>query len=760
MEYRPLVDELAAETRHVQELHRLLIAELDVVSGRSTAALSARTGGELSARWERDVAVHRWSERAAQLRAARSGLCFGRLDAHDGPPLYVGRIGLSAADDVTALLDWRAPAAQPFYCATLATPMGLARRRHFQLAGIAPDERVVDIHDDVFVAGRTYAADTAADPALLAALSAPRGSAMRDIVSTIQAEQDAVIRLPLAGTVVIEGGPGTGKTAVALHRVAYLLYTYRDQLARRGVLVVGPSGPFLDYVGGVLPSLGESAVVFTTPGRLHRGVDATAVETPEVGRLKGDLVMCAVLRKAVAAEQTLPDEPIPIALDAVTVEVDRAVARQARQAARDSGRPHNAARMVFAESVVAQLVASGVDLITGGVLADPADRDLDTLFTGDEYAADPAESAAAIARDLADDLRDELVDHPGFRAALNRLWPLRTPERVLADLLSSPQRLRATTTQLRRDGRKDVDLTVLHRADGAAWTVSDAPLLDELVELLGPSPRKKPRSDGRVRYAAEVLTLLDSHDRTIAGEDADELRATDFVTAGMLAERFDEELTGTVAERAAADREWTYGHLVVDEAQELSAMDWHVLARRCPSRSITAVGDLAQRSAPAGAKTWADVLAPIAGDRFTLRALTVNYRTPAEIMEAAALALPADERHRVPQSVRRTGEPPRHARLDELADLIEGPGTAAVITSDPAALPALGGVAVHTPGSAKGLEFDVVAVVDPGAIGAACPADLYVAMTRATRRLILVGDQSSSASIRAAVRAPSVSTAT
>ncbi len=767
MEYRPFADELAAETRCVQELHRLLAAELDLVSGRSTAALSARTGGELSARWERDVAVHRWSERAAQLRAARSGLCFGRLDGRDGPPLYVGRVGLTApdgaTDDATALLDWRAPAARPYYCATLASPMGVVRRRHFQLAGIAPDERVVDIHDDIFTASLddTDTAHTAADPALLAALSAPRGSAMRDIVSTIQAEQDAVIRLPLGGVVVIEGGPGTGKTAVALHRVAYLLYTHREQLARRGVLVVGPSGPFLEYVGGVLPSLGESAVVFTTPGRLHRGVDATAVDAPEVARLKGDLVMCAVLRKAVAAEQTLPAEPILIALDAVTLEVDRKVATRARRAARDSGRPHNAARMVFAEDLVVQLVERGVELITGGVLADPEDRDLDRMFEGDEYALDPAESAAAIARDLADDLRDELVDHPGFRAALNALWPLRTPERLLAELLSSPARLAAVNAQLRREGHRGLDLRVLHRAEGAAWTVSDAPLLDELVELLGPLPRRKPRGRNGVRYAAEVLTLIDAHDRTIAGEDADELRATDFVTAGMLAERFDDELVGSVAERAAADREWTYGHLVVDEAQELSAMDWHVLARRCPSRSITAVGDLAQRSAPAGARTWAEVLAPVAGDRFTLRALTVNYRTPAEIMEAAALALPVDERHRVPQSVRRTGEPPFHARLDELAGLVDGRGTAAVITADPAALPTLDGFVVHSPGSAKGLEFDVVAVVDPDAIGAACPADLYVAMTRATRRLVLVpGAQSSSASIRAAVRAPSVSTET
>ena len=409
----------------------------------------------------------------------------------------------------------------------------------------------------------------------------------------------------------------------------------------------------------------------------------------------------------------------------MTVEVSRAVAAQARRAARDSGRPHNAARMVFAEGLVAQLVAQGVDLLTGGVLADPDDRDLDGMLADDEYAPDPAESAAAIARDLADDLRDELVDHPGFRAALNQLWPLRTPERLLAHLLSSPDLLAAITASLRRDGRHDLDLTVLHRADGAAWTVSDAPLLDELVELLGPLPRRQARREEGVRYAGEVLTLLDAHDRNLAGEDPDELRATDFVTADMLAARFGEELTGSVAERAAADREWTYGHLVVDEAQELSAMDWHVLARRCPSRSITAVGDLAQRSSPAGAGDWADVLGPVVGERWTRRCLTVNYRTPTEIMDAAALVLPEDQRHRVPRSVRETGEPPLHrtargdwadevrdAVADELA-AVAGAGTIAVIAPDPAGLPDLGTVAVHTPGSAKGLEFDAVVVVDP-----------------------------------------------
>ncbi len=762
MEYRSLEDELDAETRHVRSLHRLLAAELETASGRRTVALSARTGSELSARWERDVAVHSWSDRAVALRAARAGLCFGRLDrdgedtpgegdaADAGSPLYVGRTGLAGSDGATALVDWRAPAARPFYCATLATPMGLARRRHFRLAGRGLDERVVDIHDDVFATSRPATPETAADPALLAALTAPRGTAMRDIVATIQAEQDAVIRLPLAGTVVVEGGPGTGKTAVALHRVAYLLYTHREQLERRGVLVVGPSGPFLEYVGDVLPSLGESAVVFTTPGRFRHGVEATALDTPAVARLKGDLAMCSVLRAAVGAEQRLPDEPLPILLDAVTVEIDRGVAAAARDRARGSGLTHNAARMVFAEGLLTQLVERGVEAVTGGVLADLDGADLDAALADDDYAPDPEESAAAIARGLADDLRDELVDHPGFRAALNRLWPLRTPERLLADLLGSPDRLAAVGAELRRGGELDTDLAVLHRPDGAAWTVSDTPLLDELAELLGPLPGRAARVDDGVRYAAQVLDNLDIDIRKVAGEDADELRATDFVTAEMLAAQFESELVGTVADRAAADREWTYGHLVVDEAQELSPMDWRVLARRCPTRSITAVGDLAQRSAPAGARTWADVLDHVAGNRWVRRTLTVNYRTPAEIMEAAARVLPEGERDRVPRSVRRSGEPPRHVRVgrrepaaevraivaDELAELA-GAGTLAVVAPDPVALPGLP-VPVHTPTSAKGLEFDVVLVVDPDAVAAACRADLYVAMTRATRRLVLL----------------------
>ena len=352
--------EVEAETGRIRRLHALLVDELAAATAQARGSLAAPTGGQLSARWERDVSVHRWSERVSALAAARSGLCFGRLDHTDGSTSYIGRIGLTdPADGESALTDWRAPASRPFYCATLATPLGVTRRRHFEIAGMAPDERVAAFHDDVL--DRESDSASSSDPALLAALKAPRGSTMRDIVTTIQAEQDAIIRLPLPGVVVIEGGPGTGKTAVALHRVAYLLYTHRERLARSGVLVVGPSAAFIRYVGGVLPALGESAVVFTTPGRLAHGVVATAVDEDDVARTKGGLAMLDVLRRAVADRQELPGSPIAIELDDVTVEIDRATAAEASRRARATGLPHNAARATFRDALGSLLVDQGME---------------------------------------------------------------------------------------------------------------------------------------------------------------------------------------------------------------------------------------------------------------------------------------------------------------------------------------------------------------------------------------------------------------
>ncbi|WP_051343454.1 UvrD-helicase domain-containing protein [Pseudonocardia spinosispora] len=727
---------MAAETERIRRLHALLAAELATATATARGVLGTPAGEELSARWERDVSAHRWSERASALAAARSGLCFGRLDHTDGSTSYIGRIGLTdPSDSESALIDWRAPAAQPFYCATLATPLGMIRRRHFQLAGTAPEERVHTFHDDVLDRAALTDADSesASDPALLAALTAPRGSTMRDIVTTIQAEQDAIIRLPLSGAVVIEGGPGTGKTAVALHRVAYLLYTHRERLARSGVLVVGPSAGFIRYVGGVLPALGESAVVFTTPGRLALGVVATEVDQDDVSRTKGGLGMLDVLRRAVADRQELPGSPIRIELDDVTVEIDRDTAAEAGRRARATGLPHNAARATFRDALGGLLVGQGVERLSGD-LADPPELADILRELGEELPeiAPPAQVTAQLRHELRDDLRSDL----GFHAAVDRLWPSLTPEQVLGDLFTSPDRLASAGAD-----------AALYRAKGAAWTVADAPLLDELAELLGPLPGSsaEPREPDSA-YAAEVLSILEAADRQIAGEDPDELRPTDFVTADMLAARQVPDELKSVAERAAADRDWRYGHLVVDEAQELSAMDWHVLLRRCPSRSITAVGDLAQRSAASGAHEWADVLAPHLGSRWTYRTLTVNYRTPSEIMSLAATVLAefAPDRQ-PPESVRATGEDPWQltvSRTDvrtavETEEARSGRGTLAVIADDVDGLAGLG-AEVHTPVSAKGLEFDAVVIVDPERIRARNPADLYVSMTRATQRLGLL----------------------
>ncbi|MGI5130317.1 UvrD-helicase domain-containing protein [Pseudonocardia sp. CA-107938] len=701
--------ELAVENDRLRHLHRLLAAELAEATGRAGTAAAVMTEETDSSRFQRDLAVGTWSDRATRLRAARNGLAFGRLDHPAGPPTYVGRTGLADADGETALVDWRAPAARPFYCATVATPEGVTRRRHLRLAGLGPQERVVALHDDILDVGAAdISADTAADPALLAALTAPRSGTMRDIVSTIQGEQDAIIRLPLTGTVVVEGGPGTGKTAVALHRVAYLLYAHREQLARRGVLVVGPSAAFLRYVADVLPSLGETAVVFTTPGGLRHGIDTAALDAPEVARIKGELSILDVLRRAVAQRQELPAEPLRIELDDVTVEVDAELVHEARDAARASGLPHNAARAVFRDALGTALVRDAVLRIGDGWL-------------------DQRELTGTLGRELAGDVRRELATHRGFHAAVEELWPLCTPERLLAELLGDRDRLAAL----------DPALVVLHRAQGDAWTVSDAPLLDELVELLGEVERPEPESRGLDDTARRVLEALDE----VESDEEFALRATDVLNTATLAERHTERDLRTVAERAAADRDWTFGHVVVDEAQELSPMDWRVLVRRCPTRSMTVVGDLAQRSAAAGSRTW-DV-----GPRAVHRTLTINYRTPAEIMDRAAQVLPEiGPGLEAPRSVRHSGELPWERTVDR-ADLgvelvaavaADRPdaGTMAVIAPEPAALPDLDpDVTVLTPPESKGQEFDVVIVVDPDGIRAGCPADLYVALTRATQRL-------------------------
>ncbi|HEX3784282.1 MAG TPA: helicase [Pseudonocardiaceae bacterium] len=709
------------------------------MTGERAAALRDSSSRSHEYRWQREVAVRDLGTRLGSLRAAENGLCFGRIDGLDGTS-YLGRIGLydAATDDEPLLIDWRAPAARPFYCATAAAPEGIGRRRHFTTRG----RKVLDFHDDLLdpaFATTDQEIDDSAASVLFAALDAPRAATMRDIVSTIQAEQDEVIRLPGAGVLVIDGAPGTGKTAVALHRVAYLLYTQRALLSRRGVLVIGPNPRFLSYVGSVLPSLGETDVVFATPGELLPGLRTSVIDTPAAARLKGGAGMVAVLAAAIADRQELPAEPIPIELDDVTVHLDRAIAEPARAFARASGLLPNQAREVFRQQVCEGLVRRAVNRIGAG-----------WLLPGD---------SAQLRADLSTDVRAELAGHEGLGVAVERLWPVLTSQRLLGDLFSSPARLAALGELL-----SEADRATLLRPVDAPWTVSDVPLLDEAVELLGPASSAdfaaEREAEELAEYTEGVLTILDTDE----DPDQEMLRAVDLLDADTLAERHAEIDYRDLAERAAADREWTYGHLVVDEAQELSEMDWRVLLRRCPVRSMTVVGDLAQRQAPAGVRDWARLFGPVSQGRWAYRELTVNYRTSTEIMALAAEVLAVlDPTLRPPTSVRSTGHAPcfREVTETDLAATIEefvgeqlaelGGGRAAVIA--PAELTLSVTVPRYTPRQSKGLEFDVVVIAEPQRIlpdqataglddepdlRRTRAAELYVALTRATQRLGIV----------------------
>ncbi|MER6988775.1 RNA polymerase recycling motor ATPase HelR [Saccharopolyspora hirsuta] len=696
--------ELRSEREYVAELYARLDAERARVRGEYRTALRDHGGTAV----ERDVEVRALAREAKRLDVADNGLCFGRLDGVSGERSYIGRIGIFDEDDdyEPLLLDWRAPAARPFYTATGANPENMRRRRQFHTRG----REITDFTDEVL--GRP-GGDAQGDAALLAAVNAPRGEGMRDIVATIQAEQDEIIRLDHPGVLVIEGGPGTGKTVVALHRVAYLLYTQRERMERHGVLVVGPNPAFLNHIGRVLPSLGESDVVFMTTGDLVPGLHVTAEDPPEAARIKGSLKILDVLAAAIADRQRLPEHPLPIELQDVTVRIDAETAEWAREEARDSGLPHNEARAVFTEIVTYVLTERAISRIGRGWL------------TRDDKEA---------WEQLREDLIGELAENEAFTAALDELWPVLTPETLLAPLYSSPERLRAAGAD-----------QALFRAEGDAWTVSDVPLLDELVDMLGRDKAADQDAERERRreaeYAEGVMEILqvERHDLM---DDEDHLLAQDLVDAEELADRFVERDTRDLAERAAADRDWTYRHVVVDEAQELSEMDWRVLMRRCPNRSFTVVGDLAQRRSAAGARSWGAMLEPYVPGRWVYRSLTVNYRTPAEIMAVAGAVL-AEFAPEVepPESVRACGVRPwsRLVTEDELTAAIEEfereeadrEGTSVVIGPPdvPGAVPA---------SETKGLEYDAVLVVEPERILADGPrgaAELYVALTRATQRL-------------------------
>jgi DNA helicase IV len=743
-------DEVGHEQEYVSMLYHRLDGMREQAADRLTEELRA-TGGTLQARSQRDGAVRMYADQVEQYSAVENGLCFGRLDADDDARHYIGRIGIfdTSGDYDPLLMDWRAPAARPFYLATAANPQGVRRRRHLRTR----QRKVTGLNDEVLdlaTASPTAHEELTGEASLLAALTAGRTGRMRDIVETIQAEQDRIIRADLPGVMVVQGGPGTGKTAVALHRAAYLLYTHRRELSTRGVLLVGPNATFLRYISQVLPALAETGVLLRTPGDLFPGVSARRTESAQAAALKGRALMTEVLAAAVQDRQWVPDEPLEIDVEREVIRLEPATIRAARDRPRRSGRPHNLARAIFDIELVHALAGQVAERIG----ADPLGGD--NLLSE----ADIAET------------RRELREEPGVRAALDQLWPVLTPQRLLADLYASTDRIATATPML-----TEVERALLHREPGG-WTPADVPLLDEAAELLGEDERAAAARRDRIRsfqreYAEGVLEIargsrsIDVEDEADGGEI---LGVTDLIDADRLLDRQEEEDRLTTAQRAAADRGWAFGHVIVDEAQELSPMAWRLLMRRCPSRSMTIVGDVAQTGALAGTPSWHDALEPYVARRWRLEELTVSYRTPAEIMAVAAGVLAEiDPALRPPRSVRAGGVPPwdRAVPADRLpAELVEATAREAAGLEDGrlgvivpagrvdeladaviAALPeaAVGEqpelesrVVVLTVGQAKGLEFDSVLVVDPDRIVAESPrgrSDLYVALTRATQRL-------------------------
>ncbi|MGK5115079.1 MULTISPECIES: HelD family protein [unclassified Geodermatophilus] len=731
--------EIDAEQQYVEELYGRLDAARDLASRRLRQAISW-PAVDPQALQERDATVRFQTERVTALDAAEAGLCVGRIDRTDDGPLYIGRIGL-AADDAggdPALVDWRAPAARPFYTATPVHPLGVSRRRHIRTRG----RRVVRLDDEVLTGGVATSGLTG-EAALMAALDTARTGRMTDIVRTIQAEQDRIIRADDRGVLVVQGGPGTGKTAVALHRAAYLLYTHRERLARRGLLVVGPTPTFLRYIADVLPSLGETGVLLAGLGQLRPGLDARGVESPETAAVKGRLEMVEVLARAVADRQVVPERPREVTIEGYVLRLRPIDVTRAQNAARKADRLHNLARPHFARRIV--------DLLTKRY----AERLGADLLDREDLSA----------------LRKEVAEDHAVRGLVEELWPVLTPERLLRDLYGDPARVARATP-----GWDDETRALLHRRHGAAWTPGDVPLLEEAEELLGfddSAQRAREERDRRRRLAEAQETLDVLHgSRSIDLEDehleAEVLSAGDLIGAEELAERQRAVDTRTTAERAAADRTWTFGHVVVDEAQELSPMAWRLLVRRCPTRSMTAVGDLAQTGTLAGASAWADTLEPHVGAAWRLEELTVNYRTPAEIMAVAADVLAAGGTGATaPRSVRPGTAAPwaevtaagaLAGRVAEVAaEWAAHEGTTAVVvpasrvaelaaavatrvdgvSSGPDADSTLGPVVI-TPTEAKGLEFDAVLVVDPQGVldeGVRGHNDLYVALTRATQRL-------------------------
>ncbi|MFF5180874.1 RNA polymerase recycling motor ATPase HelR [Micromonospora sp. NPDC000316] len=691
---------IAADTQHFTAIAESLEQAFADLSERLDTARKAPAGKGRQAS-DRDQEVRRLTGRLRTLRRFGLDLCLGRMVSADNrEPVYVGRRGLTDSTGRRLLLDWRSPAAEPFFGATHANPMGLASRRRYRWTL----GRISDYWDEVFtpdgLEGHVALDDQSA---FIASLGSSRSSRMRDVLSTIQADQDAIIRAGSSGALVVDGGPGTGKTVVALHRTAYLLYADPRLGHRRGgVLFVGPHQPYLAYVADVLPSLGEEDVqTCTLRDLVPEGAGAVVETDPDVARLKSSVQMVSAIEAAVRFYEEPPTTGMTVETDDVDLRLSADDWAEAFEAP-GPGTPHNEARDEIWEALLTILV--------------------------DRYDGDEPE----------DLVRGSLSRNRELRAAVNRAWPLLDAADLVGDLWSVPAYLRACAPWLSPD-----EVRKLQRGDARAWTVADLPLLDAARQRLGDreASGRQRRHDTtigieRERMAAVVNDLIEAHAYDDGEGVLSSLRQLDLQDALV-----DEAVLPSIEPDQLAG---PFAHIVVDEAQELTDAEWQMLLLRCPSRSFTIVGDRAQ-ARHGFTESWRQRLERIGLDRITLTSLSINYRTPAEIMaEAEPVIRAVLPDANVPTSIRGSGAPVVHGSAVDLDSVLHtwlaahDEGIACVI-GDPtfAATPRVRSL---TPELAKGLEFDLVVLVDPDAFGEGVEGavDRYVAMTRATQQLVVL----------------------
>jgi hypothetical protein len=691
---------ISGDERHLAAVAESLDQQIAEVSERLDA-LRRAPGGKGRGALDRDLEIHRLTANLRLLRRFGLDVCLGRMVSTNGSePVYVGRLGLTDRAGRRLLVDWRAPAAEPFFAATHANPMGLASRRRYRWTG----GRISDYWDEVFsLDGLQGHAALDDQSAFIASLGTSRSPRMRDVLSTIAADQDAIIRASSRGALVVDGGPGTGKTVVALHRAAYLLYSDPRLSGRRGgVLFVGPHRPYLAYIADVLPSLGEEGVqTCTLRDLVPEGAAAVAETDPGVARLKSSVEMVEAIEPAVRLYEEPPTKGLMVETDWADLWVSAADWTEAFESP-DPGTPHNEARDQVREALLDNLL-------------DEQDDDEEV----------PPEL-----------LRRSLLENPELNSTLNNAWTLIEATDLVGDLWSVPAYLRRCAPWLTPD-----EIRTLQRADAQAWTVSDLPLLDAARQRLG-----DPEASRRQRRREAAV----SAERAYMDQVVDDLLQADDDGEGLVQALRQRDLRDTLVDEAglpSADPDLLVGpfaHIVVDEAQELTDAEWQMLLRRCPSRSFTIVGDRAQaRHGFPG--SWQERLERVGFDTIHQASLNINYRTPKEVMaEAEPVIRAVFPDANVPTSIRSGGVPVVHGSASDLGSILDtwlathADGIACVI-GDPT-FHATSRVQSLSPEHSKGLEFDLVVLVDPDAFGTGIEGtvDRYVAMTRATQQLVIL----------------------